>query len=385
MSVVTQNAEPKPRRRVWHWIVAVAVLAIVVPSPKFYRQYQQGQVCTSCHEIWEPYNDWHTSAHRNVACSACHGEVFTSEAGFHLNNMRRVFSHLRSDVPDKPHLRTTDTTSMMERCRACHQQEFATWRSGRHSATYKDIFLNEKQNQRQLLIDDCLRCHGMHFQGSIRDLIEPVSRTGPWLLKDVELAGQPAVPCLACHRVHRQGSVLPASKEGQSIPGPQQEITRPSISFLDRRSSEHVSVADLPLPQMLDGKRPVNISPDQRQALCYQCHAPRPERQVNSGDDRTPIGVHEGLSCFACHGGHGDNTHASCATCHPRLSNCGIPVERMDTTFKDKSSKYNIHFVKCTDCHTEGVPKKAHLIHSTPAVSERHSEGSAATTGTPSS
>jgi hypothetical protein len=103
----------------------------------------------------------------------------------------------------------------------------------------------------------------------------------------------------------------------------------------------------------------VNISPDQRQALCYQCHAPGPERQVNSGDDRTPVGVHEGLSCFACHGTHGESTRASCATCHPRLSNCGVAIEKMDTSFKDKSSKHNIHFVKCMDCHSKGVPKRA--------------------------
>jgi hypothetical protein len=272
----------------------------------------------------------------------------------------------------------------MDRCRACHRQEFASWRSGRHSATYKEIFLNEKQNQRQLLTDDCLRCHGMHFQGPIRDLITPISRTGPWRLKNIESADQPAVPCLACHRMHRQGLVLSASNEGKSIPGPEQEITPPSVSFFDRRSFEHVPVAELPLPQVLDGERPVNNSPDQRQALCYQCHAPGPERQVNSGDDRTPTGVHEGLSCFACHGGHGENTRASCANCHPRLSNCGIPVEKMDTTFKDKSSKHNIHFVKCTDCHKK-VPNKAQLAQRNPAAPDRNSAGSAATTGTPGS
>ena len=360
MSTPSSDKAPEKRRgKLWLLIGAVFILAIGVPSPMLYHQYQQGRVCTTCHEIWQPYNDWHTSAHRNVTCSQCHGDVFTYKAGFHLKNMRRVFAHVRGDVPDKPHLRTADVLSMTERCQSCHQQKFASWRSSRHSATYKDIFLNEKLNQRQLLMDDCLRCHGMHFQGPIRDLVKPISRTGPWGFTNTELAEQPAVPCLACHRMHRQGPMLSTSKEGQAVPGPQQEISRPSIGLFDRRSFEHVSVADLPLPRMLDGTRTVNISPDRRQALCYQCHAPGSERQVNSRDDRTPVGVHEGLSCFACHGAHGENTRASCATCHPRLSNCGIPVEKMDTTFKDKSSKHNIHFVKCTDCHTKGVPKKA--------------------------
>ena len=83
--------------------------------------------------------------------------------------------------------------------------------------------------------------------------------------------------------------------------------------------------------------------------------------QVRTGDDRTPIGVHEGLSCMACHQKHGQDTRASCATCHPRLSNCGLDVEKMDTSFVNTKSKHNIHFVKCGDCHPKGVPKKLAL------------------------
>jgi len=113
---------------------------------------------------------------------------------------------------------------------------------------------------------------------------------------------------------------------------------------------------------MHDGERPVKMSPDSRQALCYQCHAPLANTQVNSGDDRTPMGVHEGLSCFACHDKHKQSTRASCATCHPKMSNCGLDVEKMDTTFFSKQSRHNIHFVKCADCHPKGIPaKKAKL------------------------
>ena len=44
-------------------------------------------------------------------------------------------------------------------------------------------------------------------------------------------------------------------------------------------------------------------------------------------------------------------TRASCATCHPKMSNCGLDVEKMDTTFKIRTSAHNIHSVKCLDCH----------------------------------
>jgi hypothetical protein len=140
-----------------------------------------------------------------------------------------------------------------------------------------------------------------------------------------------------------------------------EQISTPSLALFDRRELQSVAVENLPLPAMLEGERPVKISRDPRQALCYQCHAPIATRQVHSGDDRTPLGVHEGLSCYACHENHSMRTRASCSTCHPRLSNCGLDVETMDTTFKSTKSPHNIHFVKCLDCHTKGIPKKHRL------------------------
>jgi len=130
----------------------------------------------------------------------------------------------------------------------------------------------------------------------------------------------------------------------------------------------HMPAANLAIPQLNDGARPLKVSQDQRQTLCYQCHAPRmPEAQspaaanawgmqAGSGDDRTPMGVHEGLSCFSCHNGHNENARASCKTCHPQMSHCGIDVEKMDTTFANAKSTHNIHWVKCTDCHQHGIP-----------------------------
>jgi hypothetical protein len=55
---------------------------------------------------------------------------------------------------------------------------------------------------------------------------------------------------------------------------------------------------------------------------------------------------------------HGQKTRASCAECHPKMSNCGLDVETMDTTFRSTESKHNIHWVKCVDCHPKGAPKK---------------------------
>ena len=209
-----------------------------------------------------------------------------------------------------------------------------------------------------MLMDDCLRCHGMHFEGGVRDLVTPVSRNGPWSLVLPELTNGPSMPCVTCHEVHREGRPLQKTGVDGRIPGPVQEITRPSLALFDRRTQQYVPVAELPMPAMQEGRRAVKMSPDQRQALCYQCHAPAATMQVGSGDDRTGIGVHEGISCLACHAQHGQKTRASCASCHPKMSNCGLDVEKMDTTFRSSDSKHNIHRVKCADCHTKGVPKK---------------------------
>ncbi len=103
---------------------------------------------------------------------------------------------------------------------------------------------------------------------------------------------------------------------------------------------------------------PVKVSPDPRQRLCEQCHAPNAFRQLGSADDRTPSGVHEGLSCLDCHRSHSNSAQASCAACHPTDSHCGLEVEKMDTTFRSVDSKHNIHFVACGDCHNGRRPAK---------------------------
>jgi Cytochrome c3/Cytochrome c554 and c-prime len=354
------------RRLFGSWLAAamtlLVIVAVTLAAPTVYYERSQGSACASCHEIWQPYTDWHSSTHRNVPCSDCHGDLLTFNAGFHLNNMRRVFTHLRGNAPEKPLLKNKDALAMTSRCRRCHQQEFAAWHSSQHSATYSEIFLNEKQNHKQMLIDDCLRCHAMHFQGGIRDLVTPINTKGPWKLTQPQLAEQPAVPCLACHQVHRERIPLAKPKPSTPASGPQQELARPSLAFFDRREFDHVALGDLPLPSMLEGTRVVKMSPDQRQALCYQCHGALATRQVYSGDDRTPIGVHEGLSCFSCHSQHGEQTRASCDNCHLQHATCDISVEKMDTTFKDKASKHNIHSMKCIDCHEKGVPKRKETL-----------------------
>lgn len=336
-------------------ILGLAGLAALlsIPGASLYYESGGGKNCARCHEIGPAYERWHVSTHRNIACAECHGDAFTLDAAFHWNNFHRVRTHLSGDVPERPRLRESDFARLLANCQRCHRQEFADWQASAHSATYQRIFTDTKHNHDRLLMDDCLRCHGMHFEGGIESVVTPVNQEGPWRLKDPARAARPTMPCLACHSMHRAGEPLKGKIEPRK-----QEFYRPSLAFFDRRDMMPVAASLLPLPVMKEGERAVRMSPDPRQKLCYQCHAPLAGAQAASGDDRTPLGVHEGLSCLACHQRHRQETRASCATCHPRLSNCNRDVETMDTTFFNKDSKHNIHWVKCADCHPKGIPPK---------------------------
>lgn len=318
-----------------------------------------GSACADCHEMTADVTAVHGSPHFNATCTDCH----EASVGTKLRHLKR---HFIGGATDGIRLREVDVRQMVASCQKCHQHEFASWLAGPHSATYSDIFTNAAHNTKRRLMDDCFRCHGMYFDGGIRDLVQPQNASGPWHLTKPELAMEPTIPCQSCHWIHREGPPQIKAATRASVAG---EAVRDSLAFYDRREEMHLRAATLGIPELHDGARKLKASQDPRQGVCYQCHAPRHpeaasaaaknhwEAQAGSGDDRTAMGVHEGLSCFACHSGHNENARASCKTCHPALSNCGLDVETMDTTFADPKSRHNIHWVKCADCHAHGIPK----------------------------
>jgi hypothetical protein len=347
-----------------------AISFALVYGASYYYTSQHGQGCASCHEMAAFTSAVHASAHRTTTCLDCHDASLGTK-------LRHIRVHLFGDPPEAIHLRDVDVLAMTAKCQSCHQHEYAAWHAGPHSATYARIFTETAHNAKRRLADDCLRCHGMHFNGSIRDLIQPMNATGPWNLVRTSLADQPTMPCMACHHMHREGPTQ--SKPAQRISATTAPVPA-TLAFFDRREQMHFGAAQLAIPALFDHGRPVKISPDQRQAICYQCHAPRqPDTgtlaaanhwgpQIGSGDDRTPAGVHEGISCVACHNGHSENAAASCKTCHPQMSHCGIDVEKMDTTFASATSTHSIHWVRCTDCHQHGVPKPRVVVKTNAAT-----------------
>jgi len=343
------------------FILFLGVLAVVSTyGASYYYSSERGQGCASCHEMAAYVSEVHGAPHRNATCLDCHVASLSTK-------LRHIRVHLLHNWPEAIRLRDVDVLEMVPNCQKCHQYEYAAWHAGPHSASYTEIFADPKQNSHQRLMDDCLRCHGMHFSGAIRELVQPQDTKGPWRLIRPGFGDQPTMPCQTCHQVHREGEIEAKPQERLSVAG---QSVNDSLAFFDRRESVHFAATALAIPVLHDGSRVVSISQDTRQAICYQCHAPRqPEAgtvaagnasgpQVGSGDDRTPIGVHEGLSCISCHTGHNENTRASCKTCHPQMSNCGLDEEKMDTTYASAASPHNIHWVHCIDCHQHGIPAR---------------------------
>jgi hypothetical protein len=319
---------------------SVFLLACVVGSLAWFHFGNPTHTCASCHEMAGVHSAWAGSSHRTLSCRKCHGGSLTLDVHALRAHVNRVVQHFRRSAEQPIRLTERDVLALQEACRACHPQSYADWQSSRHSATYAKLFLDINHNRTEQLAADCLRCHGMFFEGDIEDLVTPISTNGPWALKDAAKASEPAIPCLACHQVH-------AAAAGFQ-----------SAHLYVRHERASFSADLLPITAMTRGDQAVRVSPDARQRLCAQCHAPNAFRQPGSRMDRTPCGVHEGLSCLDCHSSHSNSAKASCAACHPADSHCGLDVEKMDTTFRSIDSKHNIHFVACGDCHNGQRPAK---------------------------
>jgi nitrate/TMAO reductase-like tetraheme cytochrome c subunit len=335
--------------------IALLLAFFVIGFTSFYAYWESAppeRSCASCHEIADAHAVWRESAHRKTECSDCHGTALSS--GWHslTEKGRMVFRHFDDVQPADVRLTENQILEMMDRCQSCHTREYADWLSSGHSATYAGIFLDETHNRGELLTDSCLRCHGMFSETPISEVVQPLDIQGPWALLDPRLEFEPTIPCTACHEIHSPGSpaVRPDYSDPASI-GDKRGERLAQVSFYDRHEKTHFPASELPVLMPLHEGEALLVSADERQRVCVQCHAPNAFHQAGSSDDLTPRGVPEGLSCASCHDAHSNDTRASCVNCHPRLSNCGLEVGSMNTSFADPASPNDIHFVGCSDCH----------------------------------
>jgi len=343
-------------------IISSILLLSVVALLGFYSHWNAvspTRTCASCHEISHSVDLWGESTHRNIACKECHGTALSEGMHSLKEKGAMVFHHISKIKREQVRISEDQRLEVMQRCIGCHQTEYAKWNSGGHAMNYSEVFLNSAHNKAEPIYDDCLRCHGMFYdKGTVINIVEPLDTAGPWKLKDISLTNRPAIPCFACHQVHQTG--LPGTRQNLQAPASlhytRMEKTLESLYY--RRDNMYFPVSSLTSPEINYQSLPLKVSHDPDQNLCIQCHSPNAFNMSGTGDDRTPRGVHEGISCLACHDSHSNSAIASCKNCHPAISNCKLDVEKMNTTYKDQTSKNNIHFVSCTDCHIKGRPAK---------------------------
>jgi hypothetical protein len=329
----------------WRLLLGIGLYGVVllatgaVGGLAYFHFGNPRDTCASCHEMTGVHSNWSASPHRTVHCRNCHGGSLTLDVHALEAHLDRIVQHFARDPNQSARLKEKHVIDLNASCRDCHPQAFADWQASRHATTYARIFLDASHNRAEPPSNDCLRCHGMFYQGDITTLVTRDGAAGPWSLREPARAAQPAIPCLACHQVHAPAGVNQVA------------------SFFDHRERTHFPANLLPVASVEQGGRPVKVSRDPRQRVCLQCHAPATTHQLASADDHTPAGVHEGLSCRDCHWSHTESARASCSACHPADSHCGLEVEKMDTTFLALASKHNIHTVSCEDCHPQGRPE----------------------------
>jgi hypothetical protein len=357
-----ENMKRKSGFKIGLLAILITGIVIVFLFGSFYTCWNSAspeKTCASCHEIGKSVNMFAQSSHRKLSCKECHGTALSN--GFHSLKEKgmMVVNHIKNESVEDIRINEEQMLRVMDNCIRCHNAEYAKWISGGHSVKYKDIFLNEKHNTTEQLNFDCLRCHGMFSPTDVTGIVEPISKTGPWKLKNPEISDIPAIPCLACHQIHNKG--ISKTSPDYSVPRKifyQRQPSLSKVSFYNRADRSNIPVDNLPELQVWNGNIQLKVSDDPVMRNCVQCHAPGASHQAGTSDDRTPRGVHEGISCNVCHEPHSNESGQSCIKCHPAISNCKLDVTKMNTSFADPESKNNIHWVSCVDCHKDGIPKR---------------------------
>ena len=335
-------------------LIIVAGLVVVLLGYEGWNAARPQKSCASCHEISPSVETNMTSAHRNIKCSQCHGTALSNGIHSVREKVNMLFTHIgESKQNEEIRMSEAQIVEIMNRCEGCHRTQFADWKSGGHSVTYQRIFMNETHNKMEKPYWDCFRCHGMYYEGNITTLMEPLDNVGPWHFKDPKQADVPVIPCLACHEIHSENTTrVPAAKyEDPSKLFYERDARNIPFGLFLRADQMFLRADYFTPPPMYHNGVEVDAPSDLDYRLCVQCHSPDWRHETGTQDDRTPIGVHEGLTCNSCHKPHSNDPRGSCSECHPAISNCNLDVTTMNTTYASADSPHNIHSVACADCH----------------------------------
>lgn len=265
-------------------------------------------------------------------------------------------------------------------CKSCHPKEWNEWSQSGHALTLSAQLLNTSHNTGELLDQTCLKCHSPEL-GTVKisDVVQPIDQKGPWkLVGQYANAGDtPAIPCLACHQAHtpKSAGLLPGMDFGdeatfyRNVPPPETA----NLWIYDAFAQKYVEPA--PIAPVMNGDQAIPISDTRANRVCYMCHAteraesnlfepnkePDGDNSFGTGDDRTLMDAHQGITCVTCHmpaGSHTFNPMNACSQCHtPGNTTASMDyIKSVGTSYTDPSlsmlsgnpSPLNIHWLDPT-------------------------------------
>jgi hypothetical protein len=284
----------------------VTVLVLCLSGYSAWNWMDPVNTCAQCHEISPAHASWQKSAHAGVRCIDCHGSALSKGLHSLKEKGRMLYTHW-ADAPYSRDICLTETQMLeiVNRCAGCHQAEHAGWLESGHALTYREVFMDREHNRMEKPYADCLRCHGMFYEGDIHSLMSLEGEAEDWHLYKDEQAERPAITCLSCHEIHTPN---PVSTRKQPSDTTSLSGKSPYTALYLRSQKMHLRSDYLTPVTMMQGDSIVPSATDPVSLLCQQCHAPNTSHQVGSGDDRTTLGKHAGESCLACHSAHSMRT-----------------------------------------------------------------------------
>lgn len=305
----------------WIGIALVGGFIASMAGYKVWISQDPDKTCAQCHEVTPACKLWKSSVHSEVRCTDCHGTALDGGIKGVIEKFSMIYSHFtKKQTHEDVSLNEEQVLAVTARCASCHQAEQASWQAGAHSTTYQDIFMDTEHNKMEKPYWDCFRCHGMHYDGNIHDLMSLDGKAEDWYIRETSQAERPAMTCLACHQVHGEQQqdkpYLTLNKEERSAL--MQDTRRPATALYMRSEKRHLPADRLYQTTIYDKDSLVKVSDDPNAWLCMQCHAPNYRREAGTQDDKTPTGVYEGMSCLDCHDPHSNQLKTNFRNVHSK-------------------------------------------------------------------
>jgi uncharacterized repeat protein (TIGR01451 family) len=299
--------------------------------------------CVSCHSSGAtgvPQSPADHAGRTNATCTSCHQVATSASSATAVPTLAAtsVAPATTSSAATPSGGLSLDAWSSKQ-CQACHPREWAEWSRSGHAMTLSAQLLNSDHNSSEQLDQTCVKCHSPELGTTpIGNIVQPLNTTGPWQLAGpyANAGDTPSIPCLECHQPHtvQAPGLLPGmdfadeSTFYRNVPAPQVS----NLYIYDAFAQKYVDPQSIAPVLDLNGQA-IPINDTRANRVCYTCHAtdraesnlfepntaPSGDNTVGTGDDRTLMGVHQGLQCVDCHmpgGSHTFDPMSSCSQCH---------------------------------------------------------------------